>query len=1259
MTVNKTNRYILQSSLGDSYDIVTWSYDDFLKVMIYSSEVNSKIMSLDDIGDKEYYIEDLLCSVLLVSGKSFSMYSLDDTVEEILRRSGKLHQLVNLGMDIEFTDNGVRYTAKLVSSKSTMFRLKKTYEDKVRYKEAPDDIARVYRGVWEARTISSFDDAKERLDSYWLRDSDGNPKKKYETLKDINSISNFCKVLSKLEDKTEIGFKAMTTGNQIYYMKGHEYLKDHLIGIAISIGKDKGVYIPFINNQVELTYTIDQVMVMLYPHLKRLTIDTYMGCFEWKCMYDAGWTIDIGNDAYGIDRCNWSDSPKEWWTLKNLVSVYYGDDIWSIDDIFVTKKNRGKALEFADLELLTLVACAYADYSLQLCKDSIVYLNEGQYNCYKLDISVIEIVAKAEYYGVQRDVESTKRDAEIFAKDLAKIEAVMRRYVKEYGMAEMVKRHFEDIAKHLSIEELEVKGEAILEELMSSPSLIRKFDSQYEELMKGKCFSGRKLHQIVFGVLNYPVLSYTRMSKDKKKKEAIKKLECQASGMKYEPPKPNPATDGAAMLKLCQYELEEPSSFLAGDIWSSQYDGMTEEEIKATGAEPLISKKKINSLRYPFAYLYLLYSDKDKQLTTFFSKEKLNTGKDMYDNLNPWGSTTARLITALQTISHYAKREIRSFDDDYYFVDCDFAQFEIRWMAGEANRYWNQEVLPYINMEELSVYHRDSMDKYITALNNHETDIHRQSAAAINRIPEEDVTDAQRSDAKASAFGIPYARGSYASSIEDIMRYADQMDTENYGNVASLITTDKAMSIEKWKYYNYPLTLYFEGTRNKTFVNYEVDKEHRAPYFGELKMGFSENKFGRKRFFQIEDITEFERHSIRKESGNYPVQSGTRDMCFNAIKRMYDEFKSNGWVHNPTDGSKPKPDDVFFNLFIHDEDATQVKLSVHPFKIVKIQVDNCFITWDYHPNYYKGISFVNRWLDGKHGGYEIPVPLAKYIAKLPESKYPEYDNGYFIVKCPDGNVKRVWLVDYFRCLIKNWEIRRIRSEVDKLAGFSKNASDSDYDNLDYCYIADKLKNTFVRKLIKQYGGELSISKELSDRIKACVSYRTHNYLYDDFEDSHLVETSDKDLFEDIFSEDEDDTEDTSFFNEKVESSSKGYITKEEVEEIQAETNNYIYPTEYIEFKYDCKEREEYEALNIPKEKMNPAILIRIDGKVNINLKGIPYENRKALIKEIRDKYEDPNGSSISVITDLKQTKLDFKVWDVERKGLEELYAKYQ
>ena len=78
--------------------------------------------------------------------------------------------------------------------------------------------------------------------------------------------------------------------------------------------------------------------------------------------------------------------------------------------------------------------------------------------------------------------------------------------------------------------------------------------------------------------------------------------------------------------------------------------------------------------------------------------------------------------------------------EGYCFIDADYSQIELRIMA-----------------------HMSGDEKMIEAY-NHEADIHRATAATVFRVPVEEVTKEQRSNAKAVNFGIIYGISSFGLS---------------------------------------------------------------------------------------------------------------------------------------------------------------------------------------------------------------------------------------------------------------------------------------------------------------------------------------------------------------------------------------------------------------------------------------------------------------------------------------------------------------
>lgn len=130
-------------------------------------------------------------------------------------------------------------------------------------------------------------------------------------------------------------------------------------------------------------------------------------------------------------------------------------------------------------------------------------------------------------------------------------------------------------------------------------------------------------------------------------------------------------------------------------------------------------------------------------------------------------------------------REIFEPKEDCVFIDADYSQIELRILA-----------------------HMSCDENLIEAYNSHQ-DIHRITASKVFKVPFEEVTDAQRRNAKAVNFGIVYGISSFGLSQDlsiskkEATEYIKQY-FETYGKIKDFL--DK--SVEDAKKTGYAKTIY-------------------------------------------------------------------------------------------------------------------------------------------------------------------------------------------------------------------------------------------------------------------------------------------------------------------------------------------------------------------------------------------------------------------------------------------------------------------
>lgn len=1149
-------------------------------------------------------------------------------------------------IEISTPTGSVKFT--LLSSNSFMsITLGKMLNDGMNYAQLKDSEKKSLELSVKISRLATLEGMQEKYDCSWIFNEDGSWKKDYKCITSLEDLKWVKSELEKLPNEYYTGFDVETSGVNVFYMPDKKEEKSRLLGFSLAWEDNQGVYIP-LESKVFECLDKDTVFDELYNELTRLKIIAHNGQFEWKVMYDNGRTLEISEDTMLLNFNLFPMPMKGFLTLKNLTRLWFRHETWEFAQLFGGKADP-EMLIYLPKDILTIYGCADSDYARMLYFKLKEYLNKSQELPYRLDCKIIELLGKGEYYGAIKDIRNIDETEKLLVSNLGKIESEIFRYVLDAGFENRKEQIVMDILEKLESEESDslddsTKLELINKALPSDEDIKESFVKEMESFLTDKALnSDPRLQKILYTYLKYPVLTYKRRTKKAIQAEKEKIAEAKEMGIIIKPKPPSPATDESAMITLLQYKLEEPTTYF--------------RDIVGDDGKVVISGDELNQYKYPFAKLLLEYKDINKQLTTFYKQHHDNPSRYWYNENKQCQARTGRLISTAQLLDKRTKNLIIPYDN-CYGINADYSQIEIRNMAGCANRYWHA-MEKLINKEELSVYHRNGLRDYINVLRNPETDIHRETASGMLRKAAEEVTDEERSDHKQFGFGIPYGMLGFALSANDITEYVDRMSA-NSDEQLNKIVSDNGIGVSKWNFANYPIYRYLEYNRKNILIEREDCPENRIPpYFDGHKVGYVENDYGRRRYFYLDDLTENMKHSIFKEGGNYPIQSGSRELFFINKLNMYKDMKELGLVSNPTDGSKPTPDKFFMSIFVHDEFFGSVNVEVHPYDILKLIYKNCFVNVQYHPTYFMGINFVNNWYEGKKGKYELPVMLVKELYDVPRESYPEYDNGYFIIRDEDGNVvNKLWVIDYFAQLIKNYEVRRVVQEIDKTYGLVNEESD-------WSDISSRITSYVVKPLIAKYGIIFGGSKKsrLADLLMLVYKNRNHNFLFDSVKCSRLVydeaetveeENEDDDLFSGLFDESIDSFTDVEVFNAMNLSRLVSKIKEDSFEKFKSERTL----EEGSLSSYKIKERKQYESRNMYKGDVDSRVIIPISGKLILNFNQVKFENQRSILEEIRSKFKNDDGSVVEVMNALGIKRQPFRIFNFTRKDIEAILQKY-
>ena len=259
-------------------------------------------------------------------------------------------------------------------------------------------------------------------------------------------------------------------------------------------------------------------------------------------------------------------------------------------------------------------------------------------------------------------------------------------------------------------------------------------------------------------------------------------------------------------------------------------DAETLEELRAESPiiDDILEYRQVTKLHGTYASVLPTVADENHRIHTDFKQSLTATGRLSSADPN------------LQNIPIRTKmgRELRRYfisDEDYTLVDADYSQIELRLLAHVADDYTMKEA--FIAGE----------------------DIHRKTAAAVFGIPEEDVTEGMRKQAKAVNFGIVYGISGF-SLARDI----------------GTSVPEATQYIKSYKM-NYPS---IEEYLDTVVKNAERD-------------GYTTTVFGRRRYIpELGSQNGNMRAFGRRIAMNAPIQGAAADIMKMAMLKVYNRLKA-------------------------------------------------------------------------------------------------------------------------------------------------------------------------------------------------------------------------------------------------------------------------------------------------------------------------------------------------------------------------------
>lgn len=389
---------------------------------------------------------------------------------------------------------------------------------------------------------------------------------------------------------------------------------------------------------------------------------------------------------------------------------------------------------------------------------------------------------------------------------------------------------------------------------------------------------------------------------------------------------------------------------LPGDLKSALADSNLEMH---AGDDILIAKKDLAKSNCKVAKLVQKYRKLVKLKNSFFAPLAENyMGGRYFSGIKMARAETGRLVDFIQTLDKGLKKLIVPIDSDDYLLDFDFAQIEARCMVGLSG------------MSELAEH-----------LNDPEADYHREAGVLILGKPAEDITDAERKDLKSVNFGIPYSMTAYGI-LEN--RYGIGLSKEERETHLAEINE----ILDKWYNSMTPIRDMLNRYRDQALT--PVHDSTLPQFLRGHKIGRIFNPVGRSRLFYLDNVSKQKASAIRRQAGNFPIQSFAREIFCTAFCDLDDAMKRYGLIDiKVPDDTRPLgyrfENKVKIMAYIHDECLMSVDSSVNPYFMYKLIQENCMKHIAGHPTYYCGINIISNWYEGKSSKYEAPV---RYVTKM-------------------------------------------------------------------------------------------------------------------------------------------------------------------------------------------------------------------------------------------------------------------------------------
>lgn len=812
----------------------------------------------------------------------------------------------------------------------------------------------------------SYQELCQLKDMSWYEE-DGEKKKDYSSVSTINGFEEgvmlpLCEyiVSCKEEEEALITLDTETDGLNTYNLAEDNPYRSHCVSIQLSWKENQGVivYCDMAHfDNVPADYAVSRLAELFeeFSGVRTVTVAGKQFQIQRSVINLTGHNFSFDRRTlYGVNHKKIffnSDTLQMAFILsprvvrgavglKNLTHRLFGHDTPELSEI-LGKGNEDKFRYLEDETVVQIYGCADVDYGRAVFKVLRDIMPDSLYRKYKKqDVLMENILAISEFYGMATQEDKVLQLANSTKNDLEVLKDVLYQYVGAYISYSV---RYENLKKKLAAGLLDEAGfQAELAELKVDP------DARYEFALKASA-----LIKVLYGILGYPILGYT------------------------EGKHPRPKTDKYVIAKLISKKrsgTEPVFGELKQDIISTrisreEYNNLPEGK---RADYTLVSAKEFNKCQYPVALIVQRYAELNKDYTSYYKPilEQNLEGK-MFYSYSMARIETRRIMNPGQTMKGELKAMVKAYSDDYYLLDFDMSQVEYRGMVSLAG---------YKPM--------------IQRMKDPENDYHVETAALVHSIKPHLVSRKLRKHTKCISFGVPYGLG------------VRSLCANLFGKVTDDLLVETNMLLYRWYQSNQPIIEFLEGERDSALKEQKISKKLRdfmeayqkdedGNYVlddkGEkipIPLGFSKNIYGFYRVFDLSNMDNKKRSSIRRAAGNYPIQSFAAELFRIILSRFYRRCQKEGLE-----------DKVIWHMLIHDELLCSVHKSVHPFHVYKMVKEACMITPKDHTTYFVGINIGNTWAECKDDEREAPVYFVNRMIQ-------RWDAGEF----HDGWVDDPWKV---------------------------------------------------------------------------------------------------------------------------------------------------------------------------------------------------------------------------------------------------------